>query len=62
MSSGFTDKRTKKKAREYLHLAFREKIYLVIGGSMGAGDLEKLTRQFLKTRKVGEILYCSLWQ
>lgn len=61
VSGRFTRKADKKKAREYLRLPFQDQIFLVIGGSMGAGDLEKLTSQFLKTRKVGEffIIICG---
>ena len=61
VSSRFSKNADQKKAREHLHLPFDKKIYLVIGGSMGAGDLEKLTRQFLKTRKEEEdfIIVCG---
>lgn len=61
VSGKFTRQADKKKAREYLNLPCQDQIYLVIGGSMGAGDLEKLTSQFLKTRKVGEffIVICG---
>ena len=61
VSGKFTRQADKKKAREYLHLPCQDQIYLVIGGSMGAGDLEKLTSQFLKTRKAGEffIVICG---
>lgn len=61
VSSRFSKKADQKKAREHLHLPFDKKLYLVIGGSMGAGDLEKLTRQFLKTRKEEEdfIIVCG---
>ena len=38
-----------------MHLPVDATVYLVIGGSMGAGDLEKLTGQFLKTRQEGEV-------
>lgn len=55
VSSRFSRKADKKKAREYLHLPVDATVYLVIGGSMGAGDLEKLTGQFLKTRQEGEV-------
>lgn len=56
VSEKFSKKADKRKAREYLHLPLEGIHYLLIGGSMGAGDLEKLTQQFCRTREEGEFL------
>lgn len=48
VSRRFRLKADKKKAREYLGFPSEKKIYLLMGGSMGAGDLEKLTERLWK--------------
>ena len=48
VSRRFRLKADKEKAREYLGFPKDRKIFLLMGGSMGAGDLEKLTEKLWK--------------
>lgn len=48
VSRRFRMKADKEKAREYLGFPKDRKIFLLMGGSMGAGDLEKLTEKLWK--------------
>ena len=56
VSGKFSRRADKDRARAYLHLPLEGVNYLLMGGSMGAGDLEKLTQQFCRTREEGEYL------
>lgn len=61
VSSRFSMKTGRKKARELLGLPLEKKVYLVIGGSMGAGNLQKLAARIWKEneRDVSMVLICG---
>ena len=52
----FLKKADKKKARSFLELPREGRMYLLMGGSMGAGDLEKLTKELVARLTEGEFL------
>ncbi len=52
----FLKKADKKKVRRFLELPRGGRMYLLMGGSMGAGDLEKLTKELLSSLTAGEFL------
>lgn len=52
VSDKFTKTAEKSKVREHLKLPKDRRLFLVMGGSMGAGDLEKLTMQLEKEWKL----------
>ncbi|HIX28885.1 MAG TPA: glycosyltransferase [Candidatus Blautia stercoravium] len=56
VSGKFSRQADKDKARTYLRLPLEGTNYLLMGGSMGAGHLEKLTQQFCRTREEAEFL------
>ena len=61
VSDKFTKTAEKDKVREYLKLPKNKRFFLVMGGSMGAGDLEKLTMQLEKKLEVSDeiIVICG---
>lgn len=61
VSDKFTKTAEKDKVREYLKLPKNKRFFLVMGGSMGAGDLEKLTMQLEKRLEVSDeiIVICG---
>ena len=61
VSDKFTKTAEKSKVREHLKLPKNRRLFLVMGGSMGAGDLEKLTMQLEKRMEAsdGIIVICG---
>ena len=61
VSDKFTKTAEKSKVREHLKLPKDRRLFLVMGGSMGAGDLEKLTMQLEKRMEAsdGIIVICG---
>ena len=61
VSDKFTKTAEKDKVREYLKLPKNKRFFLVMGGSMGAGDLEKMTIQLEKKLEASDeiIVICG---